>query len=135
MLDAKGIPEAPAYVPAHHDVGGVLSGADHQKIGILEDRPYSHWERSVHALMGVLVKKGLLSLDEHRRAIEALPSDQYEKQTYYEKVNWPDDSYVCVQPLLSLLQQGEDSFGYAAVQHATLSSRMPPLAPHRACRV
>ena len=34
------------------------------------DRPHAHWERRVHGLCGVLVGKGLLSVDEMRRGWE-----------------------------------------------------------------
>jgi hypothetical protein len=72
-----------------HDVGGVLTDSD-QGIIAADDKAYAHWERSIHAVLGLMIKKGILSLDEHRRAIESLPRDQYDKQSYYEKVSCHD---------------------------------------------
>lgn len=64
-----------------HDVGGV---AEDSPIDFTE-KAFSHWERSTHALLGILLRKGKFSLDEHRRSVEALPAKQYEKQSYYER--------------------------------------------------
>ena len=69
-----------------HDLGGVLVDSD-QDINVADDKAYAHWERSIHALLALMIKKGLFSLDEHRRAIESLPREQYDKQSYYEKAS------------------------------------------------
>ncbi|GAX77508.1 hypothetical protein CEUSTIGMA_g4952.t1 [Chlamydomonas eustigma] len=65
-----------------HDMGGMIEL--YEKID-RQEHVYSHWERSTHAVLGLLIKKGFFSIDEHRRAIEQLPKDQYMSQTYYEK--------------------------------------------------
>lgn len=43
------------------------------------------WERRVYALVGVLREKRLINTDELRRGIEAIPPDEYERLTYYER--------------------------------------------------
>ena len=71
-------------VRGHHDMGGRAAGkveaADHD---------YEEWERRVDALMvlcvGISGKKRLMSVDELRKNIEALPPDTYDRTAYYEK--------------------------------------------------
>ena len=43
------------------------------------------WERHTHALVGVLRKKRLINTDELRRGIEAIPAEDYESLSYYER--------------------------------------------------
>lgn len=66
-----------------HDRGGwpetrPIDKADHQ----LED-----WERRTDAMMQILSspEKRTIRLDEMRRTIESLPSEQYESLSYYER--------------------------------------------------
>ena len=69
---------------SHHDMGGLPGGrvepAEHD---------YADWERRIDAmavlLWGLKGTKKLLSVDEHRRAIESLPPQAYDSMTYYEK--------------------------------------------------
>src|SRR5262245_27550894 len=68
----------------HHDMGG-------QPAGRVEptEHDYAQWERRVDA-MAVLVwglkgTKKLMTVDEHRRNIEALPPESYDRMTYYER--------------------------------------------------
>jgi len=53
------------------------------------EHDYAEWERRVDALMVLLtgVKSGnkLMTVDELRKNIEALPPDAYEKLSYYER--------------------------------------------------
>jgi hypothetical protein len=49
-----------------------------------QDRPWAYWERRTHAVVWRLLQKGLLSLDELRRAVEQLPEAEA-KRSYYEK--------------------------------------------------
>jgi hypothetical protein len=68
----------------HHDLGGLPAG----KI----DRgahDYAEWERRVDAL-GVLLwglkgGRSVITVDEHRKNIEALPPEAYDQLAYYEK--------------------------------------------------
>ena len=66
---------------AVHDMGG--SPCDDpidQSEHILMD-----WERRIYALVGALREKRLINTDELRRGIEAIPADEYESLTYYER--------------------------------------------------
>ena len=69
---------------SHHDMGGQPAG----KVEPTE-HDYADWERRIDAmavlLWGLKGTKKLLSLDEHRRAIESLPPDAYDKMSYYER--------------------------------------------------
>jgi nitrile hydratase beta subunit-like protein len=53
------------------------------------EHDYEDWERRVDALMmlcsGIKGKKRLLTIDELRKNIEALPPDAYDRLAYYEK--------------------------------------------------
>ena len=59
--------------------------------GVVErtEHDYADWERRIDAmavlLWGLKGTKKLLSVDEHRRAIESLPPQAYDAMTYYEK--------------------------------------------------
>jgi len=69
---------------SHHDMGGLPAGevkpAEHD---------YETWERRIDAmavlLWGIKGTKKLLTVDEHRRAIESLPPQAYDALSYYEK--------------------------------------------------
>jgi Nitrile hydratase beta subunit len=69
---------------SHHDMGGQPAG----KVEPTE-HDYADWERRIDAmavlLWGLKGTKKLLSIDEHRRAIESLPPDAYDKMSYYER--------------------------------------------------
>ena len=53
------------------------------------EHEYAEWERRVDALMtllsGVKGGKKLMTLDELRKNIEALPPDAYDRMSYYER--------------------------------------------------
>ena len=57
-------------------------------LGTLRDghREFAHWEGQVHACVGLLVGKGLLTLDEMRRGVESLTAAQHTGGlNYYER--------------------------------------------------
>ena len=68
-----------------HDMGGLPGGPVERD----EERGYSDWERRVDALMmilgGVKGPKRMITVDELRKNIEALPPDAYEHMSYYER--------------------------------------------------
>lgn len=68
---------------AHHDMGGVskflCEPIDKSPHGL------TSFDREVDALRGVLGAKGVMSVDELRRGIEALPEAEYLSLSYYEK--------------------------------------------------
>lgn len=69
---------------SHHDMGGLPAGRVEPT-----EHDYADWERRIDAmavlLWGIKGTKKLLSVDEHRRAIESLPPQAYDSMTYYEK--------------------------------------------------
>ena len=68
----------------HHDMGGQPAG----KVEY-QEHDYEQWERRVDALMMILSGiKGatrLITVDELRKNIEALPPDAYERMNYYDR--------------------------------------------------
>ena len=64
----------------HHDMGGLESDRidrdEHEK---------EPWEKRVDALMVLLGKRKILSVDELRRGIEELGADAYDRCSYYER--------------------------------------------------
>eukprot|EP01134_Creolimax_fragrantissima_P003205 CFRG3205T1 len=67
-----------------HDAGGVRKEGYDQKIDRFEP-PVAFWERKVHTLIQLLIKRGMLTLDELRLGIEALEESVYFNAMYYEK--------------------------------------------------
>ena len=73
----------PAGQRAHHDIGGVprfLCEPIDRTAHALTD-----FDRSVDATRGVLAAKGLMSVDELRAAIEAIPEAEYLALGYYQR--------------------------------------------------
>jgi hypothetical protein len=65
---------------AANDLGGQPAGPLDRS-----DHPLLPWEKSMHALAGVLAAKGIVNMEEKRRGINELGRDVYDKLTYYEK--------------------------------------------------
>jgi nitrile hydratase len=69
---------------SHHDMGGEPAGKVERK-----EHDYAEWERSIDAinvlLWGIKDGRRLMSVDEHRKNIEALPDADYDSLSYYEK--------------------------------------------------
>jgi hypothetical protein len=65
---------------AHHDMGGLPAGPV-----LPAEHDYALWEKRVDALMMLLSRRGLLTVDELRRNIEGLGRDAYDRMTYYER--------------------------------------------------
>ena len=67
-----------------HDMGGLPAGKVQRT-----EHDYADWERRVDALAvllwGIKGAKKLMTVDELRKNIEALPPDAYEKLGYYER--------------------------------------------------
>lgn len=65
----------------HHDMGGLAGGPVDRA-----EHDYALWEKRVDALMMLLTNRlRLMTVDQLRKGIEALPPDAYEKMTYYER--------------------------------------------------
>jgi hypothetical protein len=69
---------------SHHDMGGQPAEPIHRI-----EHDYAEWERRIDAmailLWGIKGGKKLMSVDEHRKNIEALPPQDYDRMAYYEK--------------------------------------------------
>ena len=69
---------------SHHDMGGEPAGEVKQT-----EHDYAEWERRVDAmnvlLWGIKDGRRLMTVDEHRKNIEALPAGDYDNLSYYEK--------------------------------------------------
>ena len=63
-----------------HDMGGLPAGTVAPT-----EHDYALWEKRVDALLVLLTKKGLMTVDELRRNIEGLGQDAYDKMSYYER--------------------------------------------------
>ena len=82
--------DAPLRDPraAHHDLGGhpafsctpVLPPGEEP-----DDAPPDAFGRRVDALRQILAVKGLMTVDELRRGIEAIPAAEYHALSYYER--------------------------------------------------
>ncbi len=69
-------------MPAYHDLGGLSAGAIDRTERVLEP-----WEKRVDAIVQLLSapQRAIIGVDELRRAIEGLGSDEYDRLTYYER--------------------------------------------------
>ena len=68
---------------AHHDMGGVpkylCEPVD------MEPHALTDFDKEVDALRGILGAKGVMTVDELRRGIEAIPEADYHRLTYYRR--------------------------------------------------
>ncbi|WP_127091187.1 SH3-like domain-containing protein [Aquabacter cavernae] len=60
------------------DVGGLPSGPVPR-----EEVPQLYWEKAMIAMFNVLIAKGLVNLDEFRRAVEQMTPDHYAGASFY----------------------------------------------------
>jgi hypothetical protein len=67
---------------SHHDMGGEPAGPVERS-----EHDYALWEKRVDALKALLSPphRALVTTDELRRNIEALPPDAYDRLSYYER--------------------------------------------------
>jgi hypothetical protein len=65
---------------AAHDRGGRSSEPIDRSEHELAD-----WELLMDAIVGVLGANGVMNVDELRRGIESMPSEDYERASYYER--------------------------------------------------
>ena len=66
-----------------HDVGGVAKFMC-EAVDI-EPHALTAFDREVDALSGVLRAKQMMTVDEMRRGIEAIPEDEYHRLSYYRR--------------------------------------------------
>ena len=76
-------PMEPENARAHHDMGGVpkfmCEPIDVTPHGL------TAFDREVDAIRGVLGAKGVISVDQLRRGIEAIPEAEYLRLGYYQR--------------------------------------------------
>ena len=69
---------------SYHDMGGQPAGRIERT-----EHDYADWERRIDAmavlLWGIKGGRKVMSVDEHRKNIEALPPQAYDRLSYYEK--------------------------------------------------
>ena len=68
---------------AHHDMGGVPKFLC-EPIDT-EAHALTPFDREVDAIRGILGAKGVMSVDELRRGIEAIPEAEYGRLSYYQR--------------------------------------------------
>ena len=64
-----------------HDRGGAPGAGPIDR----SEHEYSMWEKRTDAMLRCLWERGILNVDEHRRAIESLEPGAYEMLSYYER--------------------------------------------------
>jgi hypothetical protein len=64
----------------YHDLGGEPEGAVPR-----DEHDLAQWEKRVEALLVLLSRKGLLRIDENRRALESLGAEIYHGSSYAER--------------------------------------------------
>jgi nitrile hydratase len=75
--------EAPDPTPATHDIGGL---GRYRCVPVERDEaPPDAFGKRVDALRQILAAQKLMTVDELRRGIEAIPRDEYFELTYYER--------------------------------------------------
>ncbi len=77
------VAEPDTALRSHHDMGGIsrflCEPIDTAPHGLTE------FDRTVDAIRGILGAKGVMSVDELRRGIEAIPEDEYHRLSYYQR--------------------------------------------------
>jgi hypothetical protein len=64
-----------------HDLGGAPDPGPIDR----SEHEYSMWEKRTDAMLRCLWERGILNVDEHRRAIESIEPGAYETLSYYER--------------------------------------------------
>jgi hypothetical protein len=69
-------------MPSYHDLGGRAAGAIDRA-----EREVEPWEKRVDAVLQLLSapERGIIAVDELRRAIEGFGSAEYDRLAYYER--------------------------------------------------
>ncbi len=73
--------EGDEHMTGPHDVGGMSTDEPIDR----GEHEWADWERQTAAIMGAVRSAGLMTVDEMRRGIEAIPPGEYEALSYYER--------------------------------------------------
>ncbi|HUF20173.1 MAG TPA: hypothetical protein VMP00_05405 [Burkholderiales bacterium] len=84
-----------------HDIGGLPAGPVEAT-----EHDYALWEKRVDALLVLLSKKGLMTVDELRRNIESLGADAYDRMSYYERWIWAISQTLIQRGVISIDELG-----------------------------
>ena len=68
-------------MPRVHDRGGAPAPGPIDR----SEHEYSMWEKRTDAMLRLLWERGILNVDEHRRAMESIEPVTYEALSYYER--------------------------------------------------
>ena len=104
-----------------HDVGATLTVDGDGKIDRV-DHTLAHWELSIHALLVLLSSRSpqLMTTDELRRAVEALPEDIYAQWGYYEKWAAAMATILLERGVISAPEFDEELYGDEEIQHTPI---------------
>ena len=92
-----------------HDLGGEPGGPVDKRQHEVED-----WERLADVITIALDIKGIKTTDEHRRAQESLPPEEYESLSYYERWVAATESLLVEKGILTREEIDEKS---AEIEH------------------
>ena len=81
---------------AVHDRGGEPGGPIDRTEHELAD-----WELLTDALVSALGRRGVMNVDELRRGIESMPTEDYERASYYERWLYSIETIVTEKGLLA----------------------------------
>jgi nitrile hydratase len=82
---------------AVHDRGGRPTTA---RIDRSED-DLADWEVSTDALVGALIRQGVMNVDELRRGVESMPPAEYESASFYERWLYSVETILTEKGLLA----------------------------------
>jgi hypothetical protein len=80
-----------------HDRGGQPTDASIDRT----EHELADWELLTDALVGALGARGVMNVDELRRAIESMPPDEYERASYYERWLFAAETILMEKDLLA----------------------------------
>ena len=78
---SNAFPGSGAVMNPVHDMGGVPNDEPIDR----SEQARTEWDQRTSALIDVLCEKRLINVDQLRRGIESLPSDEYRSLSYYER--------------------------------------------------
>jgi len=99
----------------HHDMGGLEAGSIDRT-----ERAPAPWEKRVDALMVLLSRQGILTVDELRRGIEELGADAYDRYSYYERWMASTTNVLLEKRVIEVGELGERMAAIESGRHEAL---------------
>ena len=81
---------------AVHDRGGRPTDAPIDRA----EHELADWELLMDAIVGALMGRGVMNVDELRRGIESMPPEDYERASYYERWLYSVETVLAEKGLL-----------------------------------